>query len=73
MILHKLNNPRTTDRQSINYTMAMDSVEFIAIQCAVRFALDTIRTSGEPFTDNGIDLSIIYGALDIELHHPTER
>ncbi len=70
MILHHRKNGIPT----AEYTMALDRVEFIAIQCAVKFALDTIKQSGDPFTeDKSIDLSIIYGALDIELRHPTEK
>lgn len=70
MILHH----RKNGVPSAEYTMALDKVEFIAIQCAVKFALEVIKEGGDPFTEDGsIDLSIIYGALDIELHNPVEK
>lgn len=72
MILHKLSNPRQNGRQQIDYTMALDKIEFVAIQCAVQFVLDTIKSSENPFTNTGFDLALIYEALNMELHHPSE-
>lgn len=65
-------NHRPLAPEQTEYTMAMDKVEFIAIQCAVRNALELIKESGDPFTENGINLGIIYAALDVQLHHPNE-
>lgn len=68
-----LNHRASQKDTPTEYTMALDRIEFIAIQCAITSALELIKASGDTLTQSGVDIGIIYAALEIEMRHPTEK